>query len=81
MRTDDIRSGGLVTAKATDTLVICAARMLEYRVGCLPVLDGRGAVGIVTRRDLMEAAAAALEQETLFESHEPRFDPAAPTAF
>jgi CBS domain-containing membrane protein len=42
------------------TLERCARRMLEFGVGCLPVVDRGRPVGIVTRRDLVTAAVAWL---------------------
>jgi CBS domain-containing protein len=65
---EDARSTDVLAAKPGDSLLICAARMMEHHVGCLPVLSKGRAVGIVTRRDLMEAAAAGLEDEELFEA-------------
>jgi CBS domain-containing protein len=64
---DELRSGLVFAASPGDRLVDCAARMLDRRVGCLPVLAQGRAVRIVTRRDLVDAAATALEDESLFE--------------
>lgn len=41
----------------TDSLRDAAGRMRSTGLGCLPVLDGRGLVGIVTERDLVDAMA------------------------
>lgn len=53
---------------ADATLRDVARGMLERNVGCVPVvLPDRRAAAIVTRRDVMEAAVGALEDEGLFE--------------
>ena len=44
-----------------------AAKMAQLHIGCLPVLDEHdSAVRILTRTDVMDAVANALEQEALF---------------
>jgi CBS domain-containing membrane protein len=64
---DDVCSTDVITARPGDSLLICAVRMMEHHVGCLPIMSKDRAVGIVTRRDLMNAAANGLESEYLFE--------------
>lgn len=64
---DDVRSTDVFTATPGDTLVDCASRMLDFHVGCLPVVAHGRVVRMVTRRDLIEAAATGLEEEALFE--------------
>jgi CBS domain-containing membrane protein len=68
---EDVCSTDVIAAKPGDSLIICAVRMIEHHVGCLPILSKGRAVGIVTRRDLMEAAANGLEAEELFEGATP----------
>ncbi|MEZ4321447.1 MAG: CBS domain-containing protein [Myxococcota bacterium] len=51
------RERPLVSAPATATLMEVATRIVDERVGCLPLLDEGGApVGILTRRDLIRIA-------------------------
>ncbi|MCA9494814.1 MAG: CBS domain-containing protein [Myxococcales bacterium] len=53
---------------ADATLRDVARGMLERNLGCVPVVrPDRRVVAIVTRRDVMEAAVGALEDEGLFE--------------
>jgi CBS domain-containing protein len=61
---EELRSKRVFTASPRTLLVNCAARMFEHRVGCLPIVQHGLATGIVTRRDLVVAAAAALEAES-----------------
>ncbi|MEZ4323254.1 MAG: CBS domain-containing protein [Myxococcota bacterium] len=61
------RSGSLESARATDSLRTAAMRMHEHDIGCLPVLDAEGGPDrIVTRTDVLDAVASALENEALF---------------
>jgi CBS domain-containing protein len=46
-----------VYVKRTDTLREAASLMRKTRLSCLPVLDDGSIVGIITERDLVEAAA------------------------
>jgi len=50
----------VITAAPGDTVTSAAQRMIEARVGCLPVCEGEEAVGIVTRSDLLKELVAAL---------------------
>jgi CBS domain-containing protein len=51
----------LELARLDSTLADCARRMVALEKGCLPVLCEGKPVRMVTRRDLIEAAAAELE--------------------
>jgi CBS domain-containing protein len=64
---DTIRSETVFTALSSTSLTVCAARMLEAHVGCLPVIEDGRATGIVTRRDLIEASATELEAQRALE--------------
>jgi CBS domain-containing membrane protein len=61
-----VRSRVLRSVPPGTSVRTCAAEMLEQGVGCLPVVQRGHAVGIVTRRDLVEAVATVLETESLF---------------
>ena len=55
-RVHRLMSRKLVTARESEAVSAAAARMLEAKVSCLPVLDAGGElVGIVTMRDLLRA--------------------------
>ncbi len=49
----DVLSERVVTVTAETPLSHCAGRMLDHRIGALPVLDGERPVGILTQRDLL----------------------------
>ena len=68
---DEVRSVGAFTATPGETLVDCIRRMHEHHVGCLPVVEGDAVVRMVTRRDLLNAAATGIEEEGLFEDDVP----------
>lgn len=61
-RVERVMSTRLVTAGPETPLSHCAGRMLDHRIGALPVLQGERALGIVTRRDLLEQMVAACEE-------------------
>ena len=47
-----------------DGVVSEAIRLMrEHQIGCLPVVKDERLVGIITERDLMNVAAALLEQQ------------------
>jgi citrate synthase len=46
-----------VTATAGETLTVAARRMHDHRVGSVLVMEGSRAIGIVTERDILRAAA------------------------
>jgi CBS-domain-containing membrane protein len=60
LKSVDVReamSERLITARPETPQTDAAALMLRHRIGCLPVVDGAGAlVGIVTETDLLRAA-------------------------
>lgn len=46
----------------------CARLMAEHHIGCVPIVDDEGRpVAIITRTNIIEATAFALEEEALFE--------------
>lgn len=52
------------TAKPTDTLQSTALRMLNEKIGSLPVVDDAGMlVGLITQTDLLKALVLLLERE------------------
>lgn len=51
----DVMSSPAVTATPDEPLGDAIDRMLENRVGCLPVLDGTALVGILTETDALRA--------------------------
>ena len=61
----DVMSGSLVTA-TPETSVRAAANLLRGRqVGCLPVLEGRKLVGLVSVSDLLELLGKGAERPVL----------------
>lgn len=55
----------LHTARPGEPAAAAARRMLDKKIGCLPVIDDDGTlVGIVTEADFVEFAARYLEGET-----------------
>ncbi|MEQ1502617.1 MAG: CBS domain-containing protein [Myxococcota bacterium] len=61
-----VRSADVFHVAPGTPLVTCARSMIDHRVGCLPVVKSGRAERIVTRRDLVYAAATGLETEELF---------------
>jgi CBS domain-containing protein len=57
LRVEDAMSPTVVTIEGEAPVQVAAQRLLEHRVGCLPVLDGARLVGIVTTSDLLRAIA------------------------
>jgi CBS domain-containing protein len=55
-----VRAVQPITVPPGTPIVGCARRMLEAHVGCMPVVIEGRAVRIVSRRDVIDAAAAAL---------------------
>lgn len=62
-----IMKTNLVTATPNTPTVEAIELMRKHRVGCLPVVNGRKLVGIVTERDFLRVAGRLLE-ETLRET-------------
>ena len=61
--------GSVSTVEAGTTLRAAARVMADEHIGCLPVLDSEGRpVAILTRSDVLDAVAGALDDESLFES-------------
>jgi CBS domain-containing protein len=53
----EVMTSEVITADPETTLREAALRMIEHKVGCLPVVEGDGKlVGIVTETDLLRAA-------------------------
>lgn len=66
---DVVRSLQVRTVPPGTRLREIAAILKRDAIGCLPIVDAqRRPVGIVTRRDVLEAAVAGLEAEDLFPS-------------
>jgi acetoin utilization protein AcuB len=60
LRVGDAMTWDAVTTHPDAALAQAAAVMLEARVGCLPVVEHGGLVGIVTERDVLRALAGTL---------------------
>jgi acetoin utilization protein AcuB len=59
-----IMTKGVYTAKSTDTLLSAALRMLNEKIGALPVVDEADTlVGILTETDLLKALVFILERQ------------------
>lgn len=48
----------LVTVTADTSVADAAALIVEHKVGCLPVVDGKKLVGIVTEQDFLSLVSA-----------------------
>jgi acetoin utilization protein AcuB len=59
LRVKDVMTTEVVTIGANATVQEAAARLLEHKVGSLPVLEGGALVGIVTTSDLLVAIVGA----------------------
>ena len=57
-RVEDIMTREVATVEAQDPLSRAADTMLENKFGCLPVVEGRMLVGIVTESDFVRLMAA-----------------------
>lgn len=54
---DEVMARNPVTATEETLLCEAARQMLEHRIGCLPVVDGKGRpVGLLTETDLVRGA-------------------------
>jgi acetoin utilization protein AcuB len=61
LRVQDVMSVELVTIGADAPVEEAAQKLLEHRVGCLPVVEAGALVGIVTTSDLLRALAGPPE--------------------
>lgn len=59
--TRQIMHKDVVTITADATLAAAATRMIEDKIGSLPVVDGDELVGIITETDILKACIQALE--------------------
>jgi acetoin utilization protein AcuB len=55
LRVRDVMTWNCVTTDGTVSLAQAAARMLDGKIGCLPVVLGGRLVGILTERDILRA--------------------------
>ena len=53
VRIADVMSGGPISTTADATIRDAARTMAERKIGCLPVVEGRRLVGIVTETDVL----------------------------
>ena len=66
VKVSDAMTDAPVTIAADTPLREAVARMLQHRIGCLPIVDERGHLdGIVTQTDLLRALATVLWSEEL----------------
>ncbi len=56
-RVADLMTTDVLTARTSDTIAAVCARMLDRGVGSIVVTEGERAIGILTERDLVRAAA------------------------
>jgi CBS domain-containing protein len=57
LRVEDAMSPTIVTIGADASVREAAERMLNHRVGCLPVVDGGELVGVITTSDVLRSIA------------------------
>jgi acetoin utilization protein AcuB len=62
LRVEEAMSSPVITIRADASAKEAAERLLEHRVGCLPVMEGGRLVGIVTTSDLLRAIAGPPER-------------------
>lgn len=67
----DFMHSPVVTVSPTDTLATAALRMLDWGIGCLPVLDERDLVGMLTELDLLDAYVRACRGDVLTVASDP----------
>lgn len=52
LKARDVMVGPIITVSVEDSLETVAARMLDHRIGCVPVLDAQGCIaGVITPSD------------------------------
>lgn len=64
LRVEEAMTTTVVTIGANASPQEAAAQLLKHQVGCLPVLERGGLVGIVTTSDLLRTIAGPCEAET-----------------
>jgi CBS domain-containing protein len=57
----DVMTSPVESLTAGADIADAARIMVDQRIRCLPIVDGYGVVGVITRRDLLRAAAAIEE--------------------
>jgi len=60
---DEYMTEGAITVTSDDDAGIAARRMLEHRIGHLPVLDHDSAIGMLSKGDLLAVGAVAAHHE------------------
>ena len=60
---DEYMTEGAVTVTPGDDAGIAARRMVEHRIGHLPVLDHDSVIGMVSKGDLLAVGAVAARRE------------------
>ena len=58
----DVMTSPVESLTAGADIADAARIMVDQRIRCLPIVDGYGVVGVITRRDLLRAAAAIEER-------------------
>ena len=58
----ELMTSPVVTAGRTDTVRVLANLMRGHTIGCVPILDGKHLVGIVTVSDLLEALGRGIDR-------------------
>ena len=64
----DVMTSPVESLTAGADIADAARLMVDERIRCLPIVDGYGVVGVITRRDLLRAAAAIEERQPSGES-------------
>ena len=59
VKIDQVMIRKVESVAKTDSVQAAAKRMVEKKIGCLPVLDGNTVVGIVTKDDLLRLLAGS----------------------
>lgn len=69
LKVKDVMVTGVVTVQSDQTVRQAARLMNDYGIGCLVILEGDRAIGIVTERDMLERVivAAADPEKTIVE--------------
>lgn len=64
VRVREVLTTRVITASPETPLSTSAARMLDHKIGALPILDGERPLGILTQRDLLLCFVAAAGERT-----------------